>query len=42
VGKAKVTGYVDDVVVAEAELSFMVGSTLKKEGAPEEGEGSEE
>ncbi|MDR2137074.1 MAG: 3-hydroxyacyl-ACP dehydratase FabZ [Synergistaceae bacterium] len=41
VGKAKVTGYVDDAVVAEAELSFMVGSTLKKNGTPEEGENEE-
>ncbi|MDR1378192.1 MAG: 3-hydroxyacyl-ACP dehydratase FabZ [Synergistaceae bacterium] len=41
VGKAKVTGYVDDVVVAEAELSFMLGSTLKKNGAPGEEEKGE-
>jgi hypothetical protein len=41
VGKAKVTAYVDDVVVAEGELSFMLGSTLKKDGAPEEGENEE-
>jgi 3-hydroxyacyl-[acyl-carrier-protein] dehydratase len=41
VGKAKVTGYVDDVVVAEGELSFMLGSTLKKDGAPGEEEKGE-
>ncbi|MDR1742181.1 MAG: 3-hydroxyacyl-ACP dehydratase FabZ [Synergistaceae bacterium] len=37
VGRAKVKGFVDDVLVAEAELSFMVASTLKKaeEGAEE-------
>jgi 3-hydroxyacyl-[acyl-carrier-protein] dehydratase len=35
-GKAKVTGYVDDVIVAEGEFTFIVGSTLKKEGEPEE------
>lgn len=29
-GKAKVTGYVDDEVVAEAEFLFMLGSTLNK------------
>jgi 3-hydroxyacyl-[acyl-carrier-protein] dehydratase len=39
-GKAKVTGYVDDVVVAEGEFTFIVGSTLKKEEeAAEEGDG---
>ena len=32
-GKAKVTGYVDDEVVAEGEFLFMVGSTLGKEGS---------
>ena len=38
VGKAKVTGYVDDVVVAEGEFSFMVAPTLKKgEGGEEDG-----
>ncbi len=37
VGKAKVTGYVDDVIVAEGEFSFMVAPTLKKE-AGEEGD----
>ena len=31
VGKAKVTGYVDDVVVAEGEFSFMVAPTLNKD-----------
>ena len=36
IGKAKVTGYVNDVPVAEGEFSFMVGSTLHKEGAEEE------
>jgi 3-hydroxyacyl-[acyl-carrier-protein] dehydratase len=40
-GKAKVTGYVDDVVVAEGEFTFIVGSTLKKEGEPGEGEDGE-
>lgn len=39
VGKAKVTGYVDDVVVSEGEFSFMVAPTLKKEQG--EGEGDE-
>lgn len=38
IGKTKVTGYVDDSVVAEAEFSFMVGSTLKKEGEEEDAE----
>jgi 3-hydroxyacyl-[acyl-carrier-protein] dehydratase len=37
-GKAKVTGYVDDVVVAEGEFTFMVAPTLKKDGAEEESE----
>ena len=36
VGKAKVTGYVDDEVVAEGEFSFMVAPTLKKEEGGEE------
>ena len=36
VGKVKVVGYVDEVVVAEAEFSFMAGSTLKKEEAQTE------
>jgi 3-hydroxyacyl-[acyl-carrier-protein] dehydratase len=35
-GKARVTGYVDDAVVAEGEFTFIVGSTLKKEGEPGE------
>ncbi|MDR1874589.1 MAG: 3-hydroxyacyl-ACP dehydratase FabZ [Synergistaceae bacterium] len=39
VGKAKVTGYVDDVVVADGEFSFMVAPTLNK--VPEEEEKSE-
>ena len=34
-GRAKVTGYVDDEVVAEGEFIFMVGSTLNRR---EEGE----
>jgi hypothetical protein len=38
VGKAKVTAYVDDVVVAEAELSFMLGSTLDKNSVEGESE----
>ena len=37
-GKAKTTGYVDDAVAAEALFSFVVGSTLNKDMAPEEGE----
>ncbi|MDR1874462.1 MAG: 3-hydroxyacyl-ACP dehydratase FabZ [Synergistaceae bacterium] len=36
VGRAKVTGYVDDVVVADGEFSFMVASTLKKDPGEEE------
>jgi 3-hydroxyacyl-[acyl-carrier-protein] dehydratase len=40
-GQAKVTGYVDDAVVAEGEFTFIVGSTLKKEGEPGEGEDGE-
>ncbi|MDR1049227.1 MAG: 3-hydroxyacyl-ACP dehydratase FabZ [Synergistaceae bacterium] len=40
-GKVKVTGYVDDTVVAEGEFTFIVGSTLKKEGEPGEGEDGE-
>ncbi|MDR1732735.1 MAG: 3-hydroxyacyl-ACP dehydratase FabZ [Synergistaceae bacterium] len=36
VGKAKVTGYVDDEVVAEGEFSFMVAPTLKREIGEEE------
>jgi 3-hydroxyacyl-[acyl-carrier-protein] dehydratase len=40
-GKAKVTGYVDDAVVAEGEFTFLVGSTLKKETDLEEGEDAE-
>ncbi|MDR1376115.1 MAG: 3-hydroxyacyl-ACP dehydratase FabZ [Synergistaceae bacterium] len=35
-GKAKVTGYVDDAVVAEGEFTFMVAPTLKKDGMEEE------
>ncbi|MBQ7263979.1 MAG: 3-hydroxyacyl-ACP dehydratase FabZ [Synergistaceae bacterium] len=37
-GKARVTGYVDDDVVAEGEFLFMVGSTLGKEGPRGAGE----
>lgn len=37
IGKAKVTGFVDDEVVAEGEFVFMVASTLKKGGAGGEG-----
>ena len=37
-GKAKVRGYVDDVLVAEGEFSFMVAPTLKKEGTEGEDE----
>ena len=37
-GKAKVTGYVDDVVVAEGEFTFMVAPPLKKDGVEEESE----
>ncbi|GHV45234.1 3-hydroxyacyl-[acyl-carrier-protein] dehydratase FabZ [Synergistales bacterium] len=41
-GKAKVRGYVDDVVVADAEFTFMVGSTLMdKEGRTSDGEEAE-
>ena len=37
-GKAKVTGYVDDKVVAEGEFVFILGSSLKKnENENEEG-----
>ena len=32
IGKAKVTGFVEDEVVAEAEFVFMVASTLDKKG----------
>jgi len=35
-GKAKVTGYVDDVVVSEGLFSFLVASTLNKDVIPEE------
>ncbi|MDR3264736.1 MAG: 3-hydroxyacyl-ACP dehydratase FabZ [Synergistaceae bacterium] len=38
-GKAKVTGYVGDIVVAEGKFTFMVGSTLKKEEQEEDREG---
>jgi 3-hydroxyacyl-[acyl-carrier-protein] dehydratase len=37
-GKAKVKGYVDDVVVAEGEFTFMVAPTLKKGEMEEESE----
>jgi len=37
-GKAKVTGYVDDVVVADGFFSFLVASTLNKDMVPEEDE----
>ena len=37
-GKAKVKGYVDDVVVAEGEFTFMVAPTLKKDDVEEESE----
>ena len=37
-GKAKVTGYVDDVVVSEGLFSFVVASTLDKDAVPEESE----
>ncbi|MDR2176107.1 MAG: 3-hydroxyacyl-ACP dehydratase FabZ [Synergistaceae bacterium] len=40
-GKARVTGYVDDAVVAEGEFTFIVGATLKKEGEPGEEEAGE-
>ena len=33
-GRAKAKGYVDDVLVAEGEFSFIVAPTLKKDGAP--------
>jgi len=36
-GKAKVTGYVDDVVVSEGFFSFLVASTLNKDVVAEEG-----
>ncbi len=32
IGKAKVTGFVEDDIVAEAEFVFMVASTLDKKG----------
>ncbi|MCL2010211.1 MAG: 3-hydroxyacyl-ACP dehydratase FabZ [Synergistaceae bacterium] len=35
-GKAKVTGYVDDVLVSEGLFSFVVASTLDKNASPEE------
>jgi 3-hydroxyacyl-[acyl-carrier-protein] dehydratase len=41
IGKAKVTGYVDEVVVADGEFSFMVASTLNKEDAPVKEDGEE-
>ena len=34
-GKAKVTGYVNDEIVAEGEFLFMLGSTLTKPGKKE-------
>ena len=37
-GKAKVTGYVDDVVVSEGLFTFVVASTLNKDMIPEEDE----
>ena len=37
-GKAKVTGYVDDVVVSEGLFTFVVASTLNKDMTPEEDE----
>jgi len=37
-GKAKVTGYVDDVVVADGLFSFLVASTLNKDMVSEEDE----
>jgi 3-hydroxyacyl-[acyl-carrier-protein] dehydratase len=37
-GKARVTGYVDDVVVSEGLFSFLVASTLNKDVAVEEDE----
>ena len=37
-GKARVTGYVDDVVVSEGLFSFVVASTLNKDIVPEEDE----
>ena len=37
-GKAKVTGYVDDVVVSEGLFSFVVASTLKNDMLSEEDE----
>ena len=37
-GKAKVTGYVDDVVVSEGLFTFVVASTLNKDIVPEEDE----
>ena len=40
-GKAKVTGYVDDQIVAEAEFLFLVGSTLGKEDKKEDGDNCE-
>ena len=37
-GKARVTGYVDDVVVSEGLFTFVVASTLNKDMTPEEDE----
>ena len=37
-GKAKVTGYVDDVVVSEGVFSFVVARTLNKDTVSEEDE----
>lgn len=42
VGRAKVTGYVDDVVVAEGQFSFMVAPSLKKQSESDGGEESDE
>lgn len=42
VGRAKVTGYVDDLVVAEGQFSFMVAPSLKKQSESDGGEESDE
>ena len=36
-GKAQITSYVDDEIVAEAEFLFIIGDSLKKESQSEEG-----
>ncbi|MBR1486161.1 MAG: hypothetical protein IJ597_02770, partial [Synergistaceae bacterium] len=41
-GKAQITSYVDDEVVAEAEFLFIIGNTLKKEKEEEQEAKSEE